>query len=257
MSILYNECGEPFTCLSYDGDIVFDAREFTKRHFIKPKFLFGDSTVIDATAAILLAHSIFYWVIYFGSYTQGEFNPIEFSTCTGLNIGFFISIVLLVHMLYKRYVITSARDEITKTVRNHCTKMHSDYWMTEKIEKMLLSVCAQLQFTDLYRTVTSKKLLAKAYSSAKLSLYFVAFLSSAASAYTESIRIDTMISSIRRTRNVTIPEIYSYMDRNDFIYYEPVDEFFKGKDFASYMEDIRLQKNQQENMKFQKPKPLE
>ena len=257
MPILYNKRNDHFTCLGYDGDIVFDACEFTKDHFIKPKFLFGDSTVIDVTVAILLVHSIFYWVIYFGSYTPGEFNPIEFATCTGLSIGFVVSIIPLAHMLYKRYIINSARDEITETVRCHCAKLHSSYWMTEKIEKMLLSVCSQLQFTDLYRASASQKLLAKAYSSAKLALYFAAFLSSAASAYTELARMDVMLSSIQHTRNVTISEIYSYMDRNDFVYYEPVDEFFKGKDFARYMEDIRLQKNQQENMKFQKPKPLE
>lgn len=257
MSIRYNKCNDHFTCLGYDGDIVFDACEFTKDHFIKPKFLFGDSTVIDVTVAILLVHSIFYWVIYFGSYTPGEFNPIEFATCTGLSLGFFISVVTLIHMLYKRYIINSVRDDITKTVRDHCAKMHSEYWMTEKIEKMLLSVCSQLQFTDLYRTSTSQKLFAKAYSGAKLALYFAAFLSSAASAYTELSRIDTMISSIQRTRKVTISEIYSYMDRNDFVYYEPADEFFNGKDFARYMEDIRLQNDQRENMKFQKPKPLE
>ena len=256
MSILYNECDAPFTCLSYDGDIMFDSREFTKIHFKHKNILFCDSVAVDVVTVLSLLCSMFYWVIYIGAYNDGEFNTIELATCCALLLSFIVSAVTLSHMLYKRYIVAAVKNEIANKVHNHSHEKHSLCWRNEKIEKMLQNVCSALGIVDIYTPQNSEKMFAKIYSPTKLALYVFAFLMAAFCASTELSRIDNAISSIQNARSVNIIEIYSYMDRNDFVYYIPTDAFYKKHDFEKYMNTVRQGKINAENVKFEK-QPLE
>lgn len=252
MSIWYNECDEPFVCLSYDGDIIFDSREFTKIHFKHKNILFCDSIAVDVVTVLSLLHSMFYWVIYLGAYNDGEFNTIELATCFALLLSFIVSAVTLSHMLYKRYIVTAVKNEITNKVHNHSYEKHSICWRNEKIEKMLQNVCSALGIVDIYTPQDSAKMFAKIYSPTKLALYITVFLMASFSAITEFSRTDMAISAIQNTRSVSISEIYSYMNRNNFVYYAPTDTFYKKRDFENYMNIVRQAKINAENVKFEK-----